>query len=189
MANRVLIAGHSQVKYFDQYLNASNVDVLSFPGYRIEEMWGVIGHMVPNYKIVMLHMGANKLWNDTSSQVLSHYQFLVQQIRRANPTCYMMISGLLPRGQDMIPGKMKSTDFPSLVNKKAAYINTRLYNIVQSVYRVNYVGHPSFVIGGKLQRHLLSKDGLHLTRDGATTVVRDLEVEIRRLRRPTQTEL
>jgi hypothetical protein len=46
-----------------------------------------------------------------------------------------------------------------LVNKKAAYINTRLYNIVQSVYRVNYVGHPSFVIGEKLQRHLLSKDG------------------------------
>jgi predicted hydrolase (HD superfamily) len=65
----------------------------------------------------------------------------------------------------MIPGKMKSIDFPSLVNKKAAYINTRLYNIVQSVYRVNYVGHPSFVIGEKLQRHLLSKDGLHLTRD------------------------
>jgi hypothetical protein len=40
MANRVLIACHSQVKYFDQYLNASNVDVLSFLGYRIEEMWG-----------------------------------------------------------------------------------------------------------------------------------------------------
>ena len=154
------------------------------PNYKI-----VMLHMVPNYKIAMLHMGANKLWNDTSSQVLSHYQFLVQQIRRANPTCYMVISGLLPRGQDMFPGKMKSIDLPSLVNKKAAYINTRLYNIVQSVYRVNYVGHPSFVIGGKLQRHLLSKDGLHLTRDGATTVVRDLEVEIRRLRRPTQTEL
>ena len=198
MANRVLIAGHSQVKYFDQYLNASNVDVLSFPGYHIEEMWDVIGHMVPNYKIVMLnmvpnykivmlHMGANNLWNDTPSQVLAHYQFLVQQIRRANLTCYMVISGLLPRGQDMFPGKMKSTDFISLVNRKAAYINTRLYNIVQSVYRVNYIGHPSFVIGGKLQRHLLSKDGLHLTRDGATMVVRDLEVEIRRLRRPTQT--
>jgi hypothetical protein len=199
MANRVLIAGHSQVKYFDQYLNASNVDVLSFPGYHIEEMWDVIGHMVPNYKIVMLnmvpnykivmlHMGANNLWNDTPSQVLAHYQFLVQQIRRANPTCYMVISGLLPRGQNMFPVKIKSIDFLSLVNRKAAYINTRLYNIVQSVYRVNYVGHPSFVIGEKLQRHLLSKDGLHLTRDGTTTVVRDLEVEIRRLRLPTQTK-
>jgi hypothetical protein len=39
-----LIAGHSQVKYFDQYLKLSNVDVVSFSGYRIEQMWGVIGH-------------------------------------------------------------------------------------------------------------------------------------------------
>ena len=29
MPNRVLIAGHSQVKYFDQYLKLSNVDVVS----------------------------------------------------------------------------------------------------------------------------------------------------------------
>ena len=33
MHNRVLIAGHSQVKYFDQYLKLSNVDVVSFLGY------------------------------------------------------------------------------------------------------------------------------------------------------------
>ena len=33
MPNRVLIAGHSQVKYFDQYLKLSNVDVVSFSGY------------------------------------------------------------------------------------------------------------------------------------------------------------
>ena len=46
MSNRVLIAGHSQVKYFDQYLKLSNVDVVSFPGYRIEQMWGVIGHKI-----------------------------------------------------------------------------------------------------------------------------------------------
>ena len=29
MPNRVLIAGHSQVKYVDQYLKLSNVDVVS----------------------------------------------------------------------------------------------------------------------------------------------------------------
>jgi hypothetical protein len=41
MPNRDLIAGHSQVKYFDQYLQSSNVDVVSFSGCRIEQMWGV----------------------------------------------------------------------------------------------------------------------------------------------------
>jgi hypothetical protein len=33
------IAGDSQVKYFDQYLTLSNVDVVSFSGYRIEQVW------------------------------------------------------------------------------------------------------------------------------------------------------
>ncbi|CAG2233950.1 PAFAH1B2_3 [Mytilus edulis] len=184
MAKRVLIAGHSQVKYFDQYLKLSNVDVVSFSGYRIEQMWGVIGHRVPDYRIVVLHIGANNLWNDTPADVLTHYQSLVESILRLNPTCQILLSGLLPRGQDMFPGKMKSMSFLSLVNRKASYINNKLRIIVQSVPRVTYVAHRSFVVDGKLQRLLLSKDGLHLTRDGATTVVRNLEAEIRRLRRP-----
>jgi hypothetical protein len=46
--------------------------------------------------------------------------------------------------------------------------------IVQSNSRLSYIGHTSFVIGGRLQRQLLSKDGLHLSRSGAATVVRDL---------------
>jgi hypothetical protein len=78
MPNRVLIAGHSQVKYFDQYLKLSNVDVVSFSGYRIEQMWGVIS-------VIVLHIGANNLWNDTPSEVLNHYQQLVHNLDR-NPT-------------------------------------------------------------------------------------------------------
>ncbi|CAC5396076.1 unnamed protein product [Mytilus coruscus] len=184
MANRVLIAGHSQGKYFDQYLKLSNVDVVSFSGYRIEQMWGVIGHRVPDYRIVVLHIGANNLWNDTPADVLTHYQSLIDSIRRVNPSCQILLSGLLPRGQDMFPGKMKSESFLSLVNRKASYLNNKLHNIAKSIPRLNYLGHHYFVADGKLQRHLLSKDGLHLTRDGATTVVRDLEAEIRRQRRP-----
>ena len=61
MPNRVLIAGHSQLKYFDQYLKLSNVDVVTLSGYRIEQMWGVIGHKVTNYSIIVLHIGGNKM--------------------------------------------------------------------------------------------------------------------------------
>jgi hypothetical protein len=57
MPNRVLIAGHSQVKYFDQYLKLSDVDVVSFSGYRIEQMWGVIGHKVTNYALSFSILG------------------------------------------------------------------------------------------------------------------------------------
>jgi hypothetical protein len=38
MPNRFLITGHSHVKYFDQYLKLSNVDVVSLSGYPIEQL-------------------------------------------------------------------------------------------------------------------------------------------------------
>ena len=150
-------------------------------------MWGVIGHKVTNYSVIVLHIGANNLWNDTPAEVLNHYQQLVQKVLQVNSRCKVLLSGLLPRAQDLYPGKMKSEDFLSLVNRKAAFINSKLSNIVQSNSRLSYIGHTSFVIGGKLQRQLLSKDGLHLSRSGAATVVRDLEGEIQHLlvrRRP-----
>jgi hypothetical protein len=89
------------------------------------------------------------------------------------------VSGLLPRGQDLFPGKMKSTQFLSLINRKAAYINNKLSNLARSSVRLSYIGHPSFVVDGKLSIFLLSKDGIHLSRDGAAMVVRNLESQIR----------
>ena len=153
-----------------------------FSGYRIEQMWGVIGTTALSFSI----LGANNLWNCTPSEVLNHYQQLVQKVLQVNGSCHVLLSGLLPRAQDFCPGKMKSEDFLYLVNRKAAFINNKVSIIVQSNSRLSYVGHTSFVIGGKLQCQLLSKDGLHLSRSGSATVVRDLEGEIQHLlrRRP-----
>ena len=147
---------------------------------------GVIGHKVTNYSVIVLHIGANNLWNDTPSEVLNHYQQLVHKVLQVNSRCQVLLSGLLPRAQDFYPGKMKSKDFLYLVNRKAAFINNKLSIIVQSNSRLSYIGHTSFVIGGKLQHQLLSKDGLHLSRSGAATVASDLESEIQHLlrRRP-----
>jgi nucleoside-specific outer membrane channel protein Tsx len=41
--------------------------------------------------------------------------------------------------------------------------------IVQFNSQLSYIGHTSFVIGGKLQRQLLRKDGLYLIRSGAAS--------------------
>ena len=160
---------HSQVKYFDQYLKLSDVDVVCFSGYRIEQMWGVIGHKVTNYSVIVPHIGVNNLWNDTPSEVLNQYQQLVQKVLQVNSRCKVLLSGLLPRGQDLYPGKMKSEDFLYLVNRKAAFINNKLSIKVQFNSQLSYIGHTSFVIGGKLQRQLLRKDGLYLSRSGAAS--------------------
>ena len=38
MGARTLIVGHSQCKYFDQYLSDILTDVLCYPGYKVEEL-------------------------------------------------------------------------------------------------------------------------------------------------------
>lgn len=81
-----LIAGHSQAKYFSQFLtNNSSVDVISKSGYRIEDMWDVIKDVVGNYAIVAILLGANNIPRDDTETVLSKLGRLVQQIRQTNP--------------------------------------------------------------------------------------------------------
>jgi hypothetical protein len=89
--------------------DSANVEVVSFSGYRIEQMWGVVGSQVRKYRVIVLHVGGNNLWDDHPVNILSKYQQLVSNIWQANPRCQVVISGLLPRGQDLFPGKMKST--------------------------------------------------------------------------------
>ena len=44
---------------------------------------------------------------------------------------------------------------------------------------LHIIGHPQFAVNGKIQRHLLSRDGLHLSQRGTSTLVEDIERGIR----------
>ena len=70
------------------------------------------------------------LWNDTPSEVLNHYQQLVHKVLQVNSRCQVLLYDLLTRAQDFYPGKMKSEDFLYLVNRKAAFINNKLSNLI-----------------------------------------------------------
>ncbi|KAJ8310852.1 hypothetical protein KUTeg_012717 [Tegillarca granosa] len=148
--DKVLIAGHSQAKYFSHHLKRTDVDVVSFSGFRIEQMWEKIHTMVPFYTMIVLHIGSNNLWNDSVSKVLRQYPNLVQNIWTVNATCRVVISGLLPRDQNRFPGKAKSVKFLSMVNRKALAVNKKLHLISQSYQRLSYVGHPDFMVNGQL---------------------------------------
>lgn len=57
----VLVAGHSQAKYFGKYLSLTDTDVLSYSGFRIDQMFQKLQPTVRNYNTVVLHIGANDL--------------------------------------------------------------------------------------------------------------------------------
>ena len=110
----VLIAGHSQVKYFSKYISASNVDVLAYPGYQIHMMFDEIRDYVSKYDVVVLHVGANDLSRGMSvEKVLAEYQLLVESIWRVNPKAHVFISEVLPRGDNRFPGARETHDFIS----------------------------------------------------------------------------
>ncbi|CAC5360015.1 unnamed protein product [Mytilus coruscus] len=48
----VLIAGHSQAKYFNQYLSLSETNVLSYSGFRIDQMFNELQPTIDNYNTV-----------------------------------------------------------------------------------------------------------------------------------------
>lgn len=85
---RTLIAGHSQAKYFHQFLKSdSDIDVISRSGYRVEDMWDVIKDVVGGYRTVALLLGANNLPDDSTSTLLTKLDKLVEQIRVVSPRC------------------------------------------------------------------------------------------------------
>lgn len=64
----VLIAGHSQTKYFHKYL-PPGYKVSSHSGAHIQQLWGKICSTITNFACVVLVIGTNNLPLDKSYKV------------------------------------------------------------------------------------------------------------------------
>ena len=171
-----LIAGHSQAKYFGKYLSLPDTDVLSFSGYRIDMMFKEIQPTVRNYQTIVLHVGANDLSRGTTVKTtLRKLQQLTSDIWDINQTATILLSGLQPRVDNQFPGAMPRRDFLQDLNNRAYQVNNCLASLQTQIPKIHYVSHSSFVQHGEIQRHLLSRDGLHLSFKGTAQVVADIE--------------
>ncbi|CAC5421062.1 unnamed protein product [Mytilus coruscus] len=151
----VLIAGHSQAKYFKQYLSLSETNVLSYSGFRIDQMFNELQPTIDNYNTVVLHVGANDLSRGSSVKtLLRKYQQLTSDIWHSNPTADIIISGVLPRADNQFPGALLRTNFLTELNQRARLLNTKLQLLATRVPRLHYVGQ--FII--RHSRKVLSRD-------------------------------
>lgn len=111
-AGPILIAGHSQAKYFHQYLSATNIDVLSFSGFRISQMFEKIEPNISAYPVIVLHVGANDLSRGSSiDTMLRDFQDLTKRIWNSKPTAHIAFSGVLRRGRNQFPGAILTESF------------------------------------------------------------------------------
>ena len=175
----VLIADHSQAKYFSKYLSLPSIDVICYSGFRICQMFEKIQPTITNYNTVVLHVGANDLACGTPvKKMLQLFQALASGIWELNPTVDILLSGLLPRTDNQFPGVLQHTDFIADVNQRAHQLNNCLASLCTRVPQLHYVGHPTFAQNGVIQRDVLSRDGLHLSFRGTSTVVTDIETAV-----------
>jgi len=145
----VLVAGHSQAKYFGKYLSLTDTDLLSYSGFRIDQMFQKLQPTVRNYNTVVLHIGANDLSRGLPVKtVLNKYQQLTSAIWDINPTADIILSGLLPRASNQFPGALPRTDFLQDLNQRAHLLNNCLASLASRIPLLHYVGHPSFVKKG-----------------------------------------
>jgi len=112
---------------------------------------------------------------------------LASDIWELNPTVDILLSGLLPRADNQFPGALQRTDFIADVNQWAHQLNNCLASLCTRVPQLHYVGHPTFAQNGAIQRDLLSRDGLHLSFRGTSTVVTDIETAVSTLDAATRT--
>ena len=172
----VLIAGHSHAKYFGKYLSLPDTDVLSFSGYRIDMMFKEMQPTVRNYQTIVLHVGANDLSRGTTvKNTLQKLQQITSDIWDINPTATILLSGLLPRADNQFPGAMPRHDFLQDLNNRAYQVNNCLASLQTQIPKLHYVSHSSLIQHGEIQRHLLSRDGLHLSFKGTAQVVANIE--------------
>lgn len=99
----------------------------------------------------------------------SRYQELCQTIWAINPRCDIILSGILPQGANNYAKQSCVKDTESM-NQLALTVNRQLNKIASVRRQLHYVGHTASKVNGKVNSHLLARDGLHLSRAGVTLV-------------------
>ena len=93
-------------------------------------------------------------------------------------SCRILLSAILPRTQSGFDTNRRSEDFLNKFNNIANEVNQTLSRATQSMDRIQFIEFPQYIVSGEIQRHLLSKDGLHLSFEGTEYVVSSIENQI-----------
>ncbi|XP_035233949.1 uncharacterized protein LOC118205776 isoform X4 [Stegodyphus dumicola] len=139
------------------------VDLHSFPGATIERLRRKISFLDNRYHLILVHVGTNNS-NDSVEDILKKYDCLFKDIKRLNPNINVIISDILPRGEDFfttLNQRVAALNRLQVINRKIVEINSQLEKYCQN-REAFFICRSSHHFGAKL----LARDGLHLNRLG-----------------------
>lgn len=168
---RVLIIGASQTKYFDGYLQPSltlEVTVNAVSGRKVQDV-NIQGMLaVKGVDHVILHLGTNNIPLEGPAATQRRMESLLKEIRSLNPHCTMYVSSILPRASSFFPGTRRSPEEIEHLNDRSATLNCLYKSLVSRFPNCYFIDNSAhFMEEGVVKRWLLSRDGLHLTPNGA----------------------
>ena len=120
-------------------------------------------------------VGANDMGRDRPERVLEKLECLVERIWTSNPDAAILLSSVLPRAQS--DGKyIPFYSWPMLnrISRCSDIFNDMMRRFVEDTPNLYMVDHHAFIVDDRVQRHLLSRDGLHLSPDGIRTMLQDI---------------
>ncbi|CAL1284529.1 unnamed protein product [Larinioides sclopetarius] len=177
---RVLVTGDSMIKYVSHLLkerlnNRCEIDLMSFPGIRIEEFMRRLASIsLTSYDIVLIHVGTNNS-EEYVDAVVRKFVCLFDTIFRLSPTIKVLISGVIPRG----PNRFRDDEFGEndtsylFQNRKIETINSELRRLSLSRRYSFFMRNPEDWEG------CLGRDGLHLSYRGNEGLANDFATQVR----------
>ena len=158
------IVGDSIIKF----LKITNqADIISLPGITIDRLfWKFQLNKISleEYKIVIIHVGANDVREGTKSQILDRYVRLIKAVRKQNQTALVGLSSILPQ-----PCASAG------INSKIEEVNKAVKSLCgkDNLYFVpSYRPFAKSLKAGNLDLYAIDK--LHLSYKGAGTLKRNL---------------
>ncbi|KAL4233383.1 hypothetical protein ACF0H5_008064 [Mactra antiquata] len=174
-----LVLGHSQTKYLSEYFNSESYSVFSYPGSKTRDLLrdDFMYDVLPFFSAVVLVSGTNDVGRMVPECIVKDLFDLCDEIKQCSPSATVFISEILPRSQNQFIGCNLRPEYLVKWNRDATTVNTLLNQRVQSVLWIRLIRHPEFHTTTGPRRSLLSRDGLHLSFQGTSTLVQNINRE------------
>lgn len=148
--------GQSEIweKYFEP-MHALNFGIGSDTTQHL--LWRLQNGELENFnpKVIVLHIGTNN-YDSTAQDIAGGIEAIIQYISEKHPQAYLVVLGLLPRGQK-----------PNALREKHVEVNRLMPSIIANIPKTQFVSIDPGFIGpdGSISHHDMH-DYLHLTRQG-----------------------
>ena len=169
--------------------------VHSIPGAKIERFKDEINRFnidVSYQKVILLHLGTNNLSKDPPSLITSKMFELIDAIRSKNPSCKVLVSGIIMRPQDELDdAKYTRKGNISLIIKRRVS-NALIEGMLAARGEIPLLWSWIPLMKGSVANEgMYSEDGLHLNRAGINRfrayLVKNLNGALSKLSKKTKT--